>query len=177
MIIPRKISPNAVLKNLSDEKQAAIIEYMDGKTGKKGHTLAETVAWLQRSGIQTTITSLSRFRVWYLVRRKLDAHEVSTLEVVRECKRRGWIKTAEEERTAGQIFFNRMALDQQDPKLWGLMQRINLFTDKVVLDKKKMELESQKYKDTRGEITKVVKKPKLSPDEKQARIRQILGTE
>jgi hypothetical protein len=174
MSIERKVHSHAVLKNLPIEKQAAIIEYTDGKGGE---SLVATAAWLQADGIPASAEMVGNFRSWYLLRKQFNANEEACLDMAEECVKRGWVKTAEEERAAAQIFFNRMAVEQQDPDMWSKMERINLSKEKVELEKKKLKLVSKKYKDKTATTKKVVKKRKLAPEEKQRRIRQILGTE
>jgi hypothetical protein len=174
MSIPRKVHSQAVLRNLPIEKQDAIIEHIDGPGG---NSLVATAKWLQADGIMASPDMVGNFRRWYLLRQQFEGNAMSALEMAKECKDHGWIETEEEERAAAQIFFNRMAMEKKDPKLWSLMQRINLSKEKVELDKKRLELETKKYQDKAGKGGKAVKKRKLTPEEKQKRIRQILGTE
>jgi hypothetical protein len=169
----RKISVKAVLKNLSKEKQAAIIDHTDGRNGQKAHGLRATVVWLRRRGIKTCYSSLQEFRRWYLLREELQGWEATTLQIIQVCKEKGWIKTAEEEQKAGQIFFNRMALAKKDARTWCLVQRVGL----VGLVKKKMKMEMRAKKEESAKKTEKVDDYELTADEKQARIRQILGTE
>jgi hypothetical protein len=155
------------LKNLSAAKQAAIMEYIQGE---KRHSLVATSKWLKRQRIEATPAMLSQYRRWYLLQEKLKSSEEFALETTAEYKKRGWIKTLREERAVAQAIFNRIVLEEGDPKLWTMVERVNLLKDKV-------ELDLRKYEDQKAETKKVVKKRKLSPDERQRRIRQILGTE
>lgn len=177
MSILRKTYPQAVLKNLPIEKQDAIVDHTDGRNGMKPHSLPKTVAWLKSIGIKTNSHSLSDFRRWYLLREQMQADEDFSMQVVQTCRERGWIKTAEEERAAGQAFFNRLTLGRKDPKQWTQVQQINLSKEKMELEKEKLKLQTRKYRDKAEKGGEAVKKRKLSPDEKQRRIRQILGTE
>jgi len=66
----RKIHPSAVIKNLPDEDQAALYDFLSSKTiveGKpRGKTLAEGVAWLfSNNGLRISDSSLSDWRGWY----------------------------------------------------------------------------------------------------------------
>jgi hypothetical protein len=170
----RKTDSRAVLKNLPAETQAEIIDYLQAPNG--GHSLGETVAWLKkRWRINASLEMVSQFRSWYLMREQLNTNEVVAVELAAECKARGWIKTAREERAAAQVFFNRIALERADAKLWSLTERINILKDRVELERKKLELQSKKYGDESGE--KAGRKRKRTPEEKQQEIRRILGTE
>jgi hypothetical protein len=140
MSAAKKVYPQAVLKNLSKEKQAAIIEYCDGSDGVKGHSLQETVAWLRADGISTNAGSVSQWRSWYLLQRQMELNEAAVNEVVKTGREQGWLKSAEEEQLAGQAFFNRMAIEQQDLKSWFFMQRLNLQKEQLALDRDKVEI-------------------------------------
>lgn len=66
----RKPHPSAVLKNLPDEDQAALFEFLrsTGPDGK-GKSLADGVKWLfSNNGVRTNDSSLSDWRGWYAMR-------------------------------------------------------------------------------------------------------------
>jgi hypothetical protein len=167
----RKIHSNAVLLNLPAKTQTAIIAHID-----EGNTYVETAKWLTAENkIKTTDTMVAKFYRFHLLRQRFKTSAELSLALAEECKERGWVKTIEEQRAAAQVFFNRMALDKQDLKLWSMVERVNIVKDKVELDRKKLELQTKKFREKSG--AKVVLKPNLTPEERQRRIRQILGTE
>ncbi len=81
------------------------------------------------------------------------------------CLERGWIKTAREERAAAQMFFNRLVLKKKDPKLWSMVERVNVSKDKVDLEERRLELEARKYKDKKPKPKKV-DESEMTADEK-----------
>lgn len=193
MSIPRKTRPEAVLKNLAKARKDAIIEYMEvarieeivKRTDKMGvttettrlrtPTFLETADWLAKDGIITSTSALSAWRSSYLLQLQMKANEAAALELVQEGKAQGWLETAEQEQAAAQIFFNRLAMSNQDPKQWAMVQKVEAAREQRKLDREKLELELQKYKDDRAKSKTVLEDKTLSPEEKQLRMREILG--
>jgi hypothetical protein len=91
-----------------------------------------------------------------------------------ECKERGWIKTAEEERAAAQVFFNRMAVEEENPKMWTMVERMSLNRDKMALEREKFALKSKEHPEWPGGA-KEEDPTGLTPEEKEAAVKQILG--
>jgi hypothetical protein len=170
--IDRKVHSTAILKNLPREKHLDIIHYLDGPGGNNNKAAA---AWLRGDGIPATAPMVGEFVKWYYLREEFRARAEFSLDMAKECKEQGWLKTAGEERAAAQIFFNRLALNEQDPKIWSMLERVNLLRDKVVLDKSRLGLQKKKFKAKYGKPR--AKKSTMTADEKQARIRQILGVD
>lgn len=173
----RKLSGPATLKALPAEKQDALYKYVNGENGKNSHTYSETMKWLwQREKIEVHNSALDRFLKWYSIRQELSDYEIVVKEIVEECKKNGWLKTAKQERLSAQIFFNRLVVNKKNPELWAVVEKINLAKDKISLDTKELEMKEKAHK-------RAVKNQQpetrlqLTPDEKQERIRQILGTE
>jgi hypothetical protein len=168
----RKPYRNSLLKNLDADKQAAIMEYLIGIDGVGGHTYAQTVKWLAVQGIHTNRERLKHFRLWYALREKLQEVEAASVEMAKTCKENGWLKTAKEERDAAQVFFNRLAINERDPKLWSIVERLAIARDKVILDEMKFEFE-RKSKE-RAKAEGVAAEP-ASAEEKEQVVKQILG--
>src|ERR1700761_6018894 len=134
MSIPKKVRPEAVLRNLPEDRQRAIMEYMEvariEEVVKRKHadntteeftrlrppTLSETIDWLRQDGIVTSSGALSGWRSWYLLNRQMAANEAAAEALVEQGKADGWIKTSDEEQACAQAFFNRLAMANQDPK-------------------------------------------------------------
>jgi hypothetical protein len=168
-----KINPNAVLKNLPPEKQQEIMDYLDGTGTSEPHSFEKTAEWLQASGIETSTSALKRFRPWFVIREAMEISEIASKEMVEECKKNGWIKTRKEEEAAGQIFFNRETVEQRNARLWALVQGISLRRDRLELDKRKLKLTEELHAQTK-EITN---NTQMTTEEKEERIRQIMGLE
>jgi hypothetical protein len=149
------------------------MEFLTGPEGLGGHTLAATVEWLAAQGIHTKIESLRLFRMWYSLREKLQEVGAASMEMAKACKEQGWVKTAKEERDVAQIFFNRLALNERDPKLWAMVERLAIARDKAGLDERKFEFE--KTRRTEEEKGEVVAGVATSAEEKEQVVKQILG--
>ena len=146
MSIAKKIRPEAVLKQLPQEKQQAIIDYCDGdpEHGLKSHSLDETVAWLRADGVSTSRRALSVWRSWYLLNAQLERNEQVALETVQQCKERGWIKSAADELEAGQIFFTRLAMQQADNLGFARILREQTRIKQTVIDAQKFQRDTCK---------------------------------
>jgi hypothetical protein len=164
----RKIHSNAILKNLPPKKQAEIIAYAEA------NSYVETAKWLQKDDIPVTAELVSRFRDSYLLMQGFYESSDFALEMTQLCIEKGWVKTAQEERAAAQTFFNRAVLKKGDPKLWAMVERVNLLKDRVGLEEQKLELQSRKYKDKTAKGKKADDSG-LSAEEKDAAVKQILG--
>jgi len=167
----RKPHPSAVLKNLPEEKQLALWDYMEGTATTPAHTYKNTLAWLKKSKITTWPSGLVEFRRWYRHRRRMKKNEATALETVKECVERGWIKTRKEEEEAGQLFFNRLTLADEDAKSWVLVQGVSLRRDRLALDERRLQLMEDRHTETK----EVINNTQMTTEEKEARIRQIMG--
>jgi len=88
-------------------------------------------------------------------------------EAAEELRKRGlkegWLKTVEESRACAQAFFIELVLQKRDPHLWAIVERVNIARDKVALAK------GIGQKDEGGEG------PELTPNEREHRVKEILG--
>jgi hypothetical protein len=173
----RKVDPRAVLKALPTEKQAEIYEYLIGGEKIKAHSCRATVVWLKKTmRIKVSEQTVGKFRRWYVIRLELNEQNVVVEEVIEVCKKNGWVKTAKEERMAAQIFFNRLVIDKKDPELWAIVEKVSLARDKIGLEKQEIKMEAKSHQ-VGAKSQQPAPRPQLTPDEKQERIRQILGTQ
>ena len=176
--ITRKPRGNCLLKNLPAELQDDIFEYLDGSADEKGHTYKQCIAWLQEKKIHTGRTQLCNWRQWYIFRRRLKWCE-DTARMTVEANL-GDDKLSDEELSRrGNRIFSLLALDTCDDKAWSRSQTLVQRNKRLAQIERKMELELRKFE---AELAKESqKKPtdaaKLTPDEVQERIRQIMGTE
>jgi len=171
IITLKKVRSDAVLKRLPEDKQEAILEYW------RTHPIKQTVKWLKEGNITTSTDALSQFRVWYLTRKKYEERETRILDRIQLYKERDPSLTNEILTKMGEFIFNEIAIDQEDVKTWSVAQQVQLKRESQAMDRKKLNLELRKYKDQKAKIKKINENTKWTPDEKQARIRQILGTE
>jgi hypothetical protein len=177
-IITRKPRGNCLLKNLPAERQDEIFEYLDGSPDEKGHTYKECIAWLAEQNIRTGRTQLCNWRQWYIFRARLKWCEETAQRTVEA--NLGEDKLSDEELSRrGNRIFSLLALKTCDDKAWSRSQSLVIRKQRLAQIERKMELELRKFE---AELAKEnQKKPsdaaKLSPDEVQTRIHQILGTE
>jgi hypothetical protein len=171
MELERKIHSNSLLKNLPAEKQAEIIFHIDGLGG---NNYVETAAWLNKDNILATPQMVSDFHRWYVMVHEFWENAEFALEMTAVCMKNGWVKNAREERAAAQTFFNRCVVAKRDPKLWSMVERVNLVKDKVDLEEKKLKLAARKLK-AKSAAGKEPDGTRMSSEEKEAAIRRIYG--
>jgi hypothetical protein len=167
----KKIHSNAKLKNLDRTRQREIVDYLNGAGEQPAHSFKATLAWLRSKGIETSVSGISIFRTWYLRRAKMEANQASALDRVRKEKKKGMFKTPAEEKQAAQDFFNELALNQEDVHMWALVQRVDLARDRQKLEARKVKLLEKSQTKPKEPVTET----KLSTEEKEQRIRQIMG--
>jgi hypothetical protein len=147
---PRKQKPHghSVLNRLTPERQRAVQDYA------LNHTLAETIKWLADDGVKIGDTALSNWLSYLRLAQRMERCSGKADAIVEQGRAEGWIETAEEEQAIGQCLFNRMAMDEEDPKAWFLSQTIVLKRQKMEIEKKALAIAQQnadlaltKYKD------------------------------
>ncbi len=131
---PRADSP---LNRLSRKRQDALFEF--GAI----HTLSETVAWLQESGVATSTSAVGNWMSIQRLRRQLNCNAAAVqtlidgLESASKADGQKW--DPEEIQRLGQAFFSAMALHQQDPDIWNMTQRLALQKERLALDQSKFK--------------------------------------
>lgn len=126
---PRGDSP---LNRLSLKRQDALFDFASV------HTLAESVAWLRKSRVATSTRSLSIWLSVQRLRRQLRLNEaavqtvVTKLQAISEAEGPKW--DPEEVQRAGQAFFSGLAVEQQDPRIWHITQRLALEREQLALE-------------------------------------------
>lgn len=136
MSTDKKPRADSTLKTLPSDRQAAIAEYA------RTHTLTETRAWLKEDGLTTSEAALSEFlSSWRLQQQlKRNGSTVETLLANLQQTRPDW--TPEQIQQVGQSFFTALALEQQDPKQWFLIQQTAIKKDQLHLDRQKFQRET-----------------------------------
>ncbi len=163
----KKPRADSVLKTLPPERQAAVAEHL------RGNSLDETRLWLAQDGLKTSIAALSEFLSWHSLQQQLHRNEstVETLLQKLQVSRPDW--TPDQIQTVGQSFFTALALEQQDPKQWFLIQQTALKREQLSLDKNKFEFDATRAAMAKlPELKAISANKNLSEDEKleQARL-------
>lgn len=131
---PRADSP---LNRLPQERQDELFEFACV------HTLAETVAWLREGDVTTCISAVGNWLSAQNLRRQFHRNAsavetlVHTFESASEAKGKKW--EPEEIQRVGQAFFSAMAMEQQNPRIWSLTQRLALQKEHLTLEQSKLK--------------------------------------
>jgi hypothetical protein len=168
----RKISGQAVLKNMPAVRQQALGEYLGN------HTLKEAEAWLRKTyhmgRIGTSTASISNWFSWYRRVRRFETN-ASTVEAILEDLKKHHPKITEDELFAhGQRMFESMAIDQEDGDAWTKLQTLRLKAASVKIDQRRLDLLEKRAAQAEA-AEKAAGDSTLTPEEKSARIRQIFG--
>lgn len=160
--------PDSVLKRLPEELQIEIIERLK----EPAFTLAKCRAWLREDGISTSLSALSRFRDWWLLRQQLTKNEATVEQLIERLPKAGL--TPEQIQEVGQSFFTALALEQQDVKSWHLAQSLALKKQQLGLDSRKLALLEKKAAQADA-ARNTTADDSLTPEQKDAKLRQIFG--
>jgi hypothetical protein len=167
----RKAHRNSILRNLPKEKQAEIVCKIEEGAGEN---YRETSDWLQAQQIFATRDVVYNFHKGYQVMSALWEDEDLALDITDLCTQKGYIKKAKQERAVAQLIFNRLVLRRQDPRLWTMVERVNLAKDKVDMEEKKLKWHSEEFQAKKAKAKKE-QKARMTPEEKEAAIRKIYG--
>jgi hypothetical protein len=174
----RKPRGDCLLKNLPSDQQDAIFEYLDGSPDEKGHTYLQCVAWLAEQNIHTNRTQLCNWRQWYIFRLRLKwCEEAARMTLAANL---GEENLSDEELSRrGNRIFSLLAVRTCDDKAWSRAQSLVIRKQRIGQIERKMEFELRRYETSvaREKEKQAEAEPKLTPDEVQERIRQIMGTE
>jgi hypothetical protein len=173
----RKPRATCVLKSLPSNRQEALYEYMDGIGDEPGHTYAQCVVWLQEQGVTTSKTQLSNWRGWFIQRLRFRWCKETMEAMIEDDKANGPKYSDEEIQRKGNRIFSLLAIKTCDDKAWSRTQSLVVRLQRMAQIERKMEFEMEKYDNQRAKELKVESKPNMTPEEKEARINQIMGTE
>ena len=138
-----------------------------------GWSDVKIVEWLEAEhGIKSSTGALSEFRSWWELRQLLRARQLKVDSKIEELSQDDRY-TPEQLFAIGQKMFTMSAIEAEDIKTWFATQRLNLQTREQEIETRKLKLLEAREAKTK----EVVNDAKLSPEEKQQRIREILGTE
>ncbi len=175
--IERKPHGDSVLKGRSPARQQALFEYMEGFADEKGHTYKECVEWLKSDGLETNKSQLCTWRKWYLIRTRLDWNHDLTSMLVEDDKMQNQKYTDAAIQRKGNHIFSVLAIQTCDDKAWSRVRSLQVRQQAVAAIERRLELEITKYEDQRARTKAVAADPIMTPEQKEERIRQILGTD
>jgi hypothetical protein len=175
--LDRKPHPNSVLKGLAPDLQQELYFYMEGAGKEKGHTYKQCLAWLAPKGVKTTKSQLSNWRGWFGMRLAFQVCRETTDQIAEDDRLAGVIYTDEELERKGNRTFNVLAIQSLNDKAWVRQQTLAVRKQAVTATERKLKFEIEKYENQRAKTKDVESDPELTADEKQERIRQILGTD
>lgn len=136
-----KVSSLSKLKNLPAEKQRMIFERLTVRTDDWPDTSLTAVRdWLATTGVKTSTAALSEFHSWFALKRQLEKNQTAVQTLLAEAEKEHPNWTPEELRELGQAFFQALALDQRDPKVWMMTQKLARDFENLKLARKKFDL-------------------------------------
>lgn len=162
----KKPRADSVLKTLPRERQSVIAEHM------RNHTIDETHAWLKDDGLKTSRTALSEFFCWYALQQQLSRNETTVEALLADLSESNPEWSPDQIQQAGQSFFTALALQQQDPKQWLMAQSLAIKREQLSLDSRKVALMEKKA--AAFDQAKAVVQSQLTPEEQNARLKEIL---
>jgi hypothetical protein len=173
----RKPRATCVLKSLGANRQEALFEYMDGIGDESGHTYKQCVLWLKKQGVETNPTQLCNWRQWYIMRLRMRWCNDTAEMIMEDDKINGQKYSDEDIQRKGNRMFSLLAIHTCDNKAWSRTQSLVVRRQHLDLIERKMEFEIKKYDEKRAQAKEVEAEPEMTPEEKEARINEIMGTE
>lgn len=171
MDIAKKPRADAVLKTLTKDRQSDIAEFA------RSHTLAETVKWLGADGVRIQKSALSRWLSWWQWQ-QIYVQSESDAEDFKEMVRKEYPDMdIEKVERFGHLFFQRAAIKRDQPQIF---LKFSSARSKAALEKAKLAQTDRRIKlleekaakaDQAAEVTKSA----LTPEEKDRRMKEILG--
>jgi hypothetical protein len=175
--IPRKPRATAKVKGLAPALQQELYDYMEGVGDEKGHSYAKCIAWLKAQGVAASKSQLSEWRQWYWIRVRLGWSQELTNMLVEDDKKAGQKYTDEDLQRKGNRLFSELALKTCDDKAWARTQSLVVRKQAIAAVEKRLEFEIKKYEDRCAQAKEVESEPQMTPEEKEARIAEIMGTD
>ena len=175
----KKPRGTCVLKNMPSDHQDALYEYMDGIGDVQGHTYKQCVEWMMQTyQIKTGHTQLSNWRKWYIQRMSFNWVN-ETVQVMIEAGMLGKNHTQEDIQRVGNHMFSVLAIRTCDDKAWSRAQTNVVRRQRIATMERRLEFEIKKYEDqcARQREKEKEAEPQMTVEEKNARIRQIMGVD
>jgi len=134
---PKKPRGDSKLNRLPTEQQEALAEFL------VTHKQVEAIAWLGEQKVEVNRQNLSVWLCAYRLRQQLhliDAAVKTYQEDVKSAaKAEGRKCDPEELQRIGQAFFSKLALQQQNPSIWNMTQRLALKKEQLMLEESKFK--------------------------------------
>jgi hypothetical protein len=133
----RKPQGNSRLNRLPIERQEALVQFA------ATHTLAEAAAWLGKGGVTISRRRLGTWLSTQRLRQQLSLNAmaiqtlVKTVKSASKAQPQNW--DPEQIQRLGQSFFSAMALQQQNPNIWNMTQRLALLKEQLTIDQSKFK--------------------------------------
>lgn len=173
-----KVRSDAVLKLLPEERQQELWEWLH----VPGNSLARAVEWLRQDGIKTSKRALSDWFSWYAMRLKFKETERDTLNF-QELVQEEMPELPQEKVTQlGSAYFNMQAIKQGNPELFLMIQgaqhkaKMDVLKyeqrerELVIAERRVRLIESKQEK-----AKKVLSDEELTPEQRDAKLKQIFG--
>lgn len=168
----RKPRSDAKLKTLPDEQQELLWEFLN----TEGNGVRDAVPFCKSEfDLETSTGALSGWWRWYSLKKELDAAEAATTQATLFYKERNPDASPEDLAEAGNMMFMASAMQSKDPKAWFFVLKNYTDLEKVKLDRDKLEQRIREYEAKVKQVGKTVKDTKLSPEEREQKIKEIFG--
>jgi hypothetical protein len=159
----RKPRPEAKLKTLPEEMQERILEYA------RTHSTRATAKWLSDQGIvanknaATNKNIVIKFLAWHRTKDQLARNESVVLAALEAAQKQDRRLTPKKVRELGQKLFSGLAMEQQNARVWSLVQQIELRVEKLQLDWKKFHEAVKARKELEREVKEVREAGGITP--------------
>jgi hypothetical protein len=118
---------------------------------------------------------LANWRIFYWLKLRFQFCRATTKAMWMEINPNGPEPTQEQIQSFGNKLFASDALDRNDDQTWARIQTLELRKEALHNARAKLKLEMQKYRDEKAKTKAVVTKAELTPEQKEARIKEIFG--
>ena len=133
----KKPRGDAKLNRLPTEQQEALVEFL------MTHKQVEAIAWLAEQNVEVNRQNLSVWLSTYRLRQQLRLNHATVKTAVKfvksDAEANGEQCDPEELQRLGQRFFSEMALEQRNPSIWNMTQRLALKKEQLALEQTKFK--------------------------------------
>jgi F0F1-type ATP synthase epsilon subunit len=174
----RKPRAEAVLQNLPPARQADLFSYMEGESEAAGHSYADCIAWLKSDGINVSKQALSKWRDWYYLRLGFQSARDDARTLLQSEAEDGEVVPEDKIQRVGNRLFSMLAIKQRDPKAWASVQVVQQNERRLAQNEVTLAQNDRRIKlleEREAKTKSVVANAALSPEEKEAAVKQIFG--
>ena len=166
---------DAKLKNLPEDAQEALWEYLHpSDPEERRRTLAEAQSEVPlRHGFTVSLASLSEWRSWWALRRRMNAARERAEQTKLELLKDASLRPDEIEKVA-QAVFTAETLEAGNVKGYVALAQLRLKGQQLELDRAKLALLEKKAAQA-DQAKAVSDNPALSDAEKAAKIKEVFG--